>query len=181
MMDKRIQKDIHNPKLKFRGVTVTDIRFGDMFRQTRHQWPKSVMGFWHNTSVMMIFFKKKNWRRPLHIICMLKYKINMHTWFFLFFYVGTWFSIIRVKIRLYNRALLTIWNKVQHHITANTTNILILVQLNYSSCNLTNFYDSCIFTYKSLTIVTFHTRSDSSNRLTICFTWTHHLVRLARS
>ena len=127
------------------------------------------------------FLKKNNWRRPLHIICMLKYKINMHTRFFLFFYVGTWFSIIRVKIRLYNRALLTIWNKVQHHITANTTNILILVQLNYSSCNLTNFYDSCIFTYKSLTIVTFHTRSDSSNRLTICFTWTHHLVRLARS
>jgi hypothetical protein len=127
------------------------------------------------------FFLKKNWRHPLHIIWMLKYKINMHTRFFLFFYVGTWFSIIRVKIRLYNRALLTIWNKVQHHITANTTNILILVQLNYSSCNLTNFYDSCIFTYKSLTIVTFHTRSDSSNRLTICFTWTHHLVRLARS
>ena len=37
MMDKRIQKDIHNQKLKFRGVTVTDIRFGDMFHQTRHQ------------------------------------------------------------------------------------------------------------------------------------------------
>jgi len=37
MMDKRIRKDIHNPKLKFRGVTVTDIRFGDLSRQTRHQ------------------------------------------------------------------------------------------------------------------------------------------------
>ena len=176
MMDKRIQKDIHNQKLKFRGVTVTDIRFGDMFRQTRHQWPKSVTGFWHNTSVMMIFLKKNNWRRPLHIICMLKYKINMHTRFFLFFYVGTWFSIIRVKIRLYNRALLTIWNKVQHHITAKTTNIWIwnLLQLACSDCNHFTNFDSCIFTSKSLVVVPFPTSSDSWHRLMGCFTWRHH-------